>query len=118
VTTPFGLRVVHEPDFRNLVEAGRRARISDRIAGDPVQWFTPVTKRQFTKIAAVAGSLDPEHTAKGRIEQNYLRNKRQCAKGQAERPSALLFWTGWVAGEQFMGPAALWIRSHLSDAPH
>jgi hypothetical protein len=69
------ISLVHDFDFRRLVEQGRGARVVDRVAGEPVQWVVPATKRQFEQIARVPGELDREHTVRGRLEQSYLRNK-------------------------------------------
>ena len=67
------ISLVHESEFRNLLERGRPARVADRIAGEPVEWLAPATKRQFERAANKEGPLDREHTALGRVEQGYLR---------------------------------------------
>lgn len=54
------IAVVDDFEFRKLLENGRRARLSDRIAGQPMQWLVNVTKHQFEKAAAVEGPLDRE----------------------------------------------------------
>src|SRR6185312_5178024 len=65
--------VIDDFEFRKLLEFGRPARVSDHIAGQPIQWLINVTKRQFEAVAALSGPLDREYTAKGRIEQSFLR---------------------------------------------
>lgn len=65
------ISLVHDDQFRRLVETGRPARVADRIAGDPVQWLERVTKRRFEGIASIEGPLDREHTSLGRVEQSY-----------------------------------------------
>lgn len=66
------ISVIHDFEFRKLLNGGR-ARISDRLAGEPVQWLSHVTKRQFQKVARLEGPLDREHSALGRVEQSFLR---------------------------------------------
>jgi hypothetical protein len=66
------ISVVYDSEFRKLLD-GRKARISDRIAGEPVQWLTPVTKRRFQEVAKLKGPLDREHSVLGRVEQSFLR---------------------------------------------
>lgn len=67
------ISLVYDSEFRKLLETGRPAQVADRIAGDPVQWLTPTTRRQFTRAASKKGPLDREHTTLGRVEQSYLR---------------------------------------------
>ena len=45
------IAVIDDFEFRKLLENGRRARLSDRIAGQPVQWLVNVTARQFQAVA-------------------------------------------------------------------
>ncbi len=68
------ISLVHDSEFCELVESGRPARVADRIAGDPVRWLAPATKRQFKRVALKEGPLDREHSALGRVEQSYLRH--------------------------------------------
>jgi hypothetical protein len=68
------ISLIHEPEFRKLLEKGRPAKVADRIAGEPVQWLAAATKRQFERAAAREGTLDREHTVLGRTEQSYLRH--------------------------------------------
>jgi hypothetical protein len=67
--------VVHDFEFRRLLEERRPARVCDRIAGQPVQWLVGATTRQFQKVAAIGGPLDREHSAIGRVEQGFLRHR-------------------------------------------
>lgn len=69
------ISLVHDSEFRKLVERGSRARVADRVAGEPVLWIVPATKRQFERVARIEGALDREHTVQGRLEQSYLRSK-------------------------------------------
>jgi len=52
------------PNSANLLDGGR-ARLCDRIAGEPVQWLTHVTKRRFQAVARLEGPLDREHSVLG-----------------------------------------------------
>ena len=45
------ISLVHDSEFRNLLQNGKPARVADRIAGEPVQWLAPATKRQFERVA-------------------------------------------------------------------
>jgi hypothetical protein len=67
------IRLVHDFEFRKLLEDGRHARVSDYIAGQPVQWLQHVSKKKFEQTAVLKGPLDREHSVKGRLEQGYLR---------------------------------------------
>jgi hypothetical protein len=67
------ISVVHDFEFRKLLEKGRRARIADRIAGQPVEWLAGVTRKQFEAVARIEGPLDREQTRCGRVEQSFLR---------------------------------------------
>lgn len=67
------LLVVSDSEFRKLVESGRRARVLDRVAGEPIEWLVSQPKKQFQAIAKIAGPLDRENNSKGRVEQSYLR---------------------------------------------
>ena len=69
------ISLVHDSEFRKLVEEKRRAPIADRIAGQPVRWIVPATKGQFERVARIEGPLDREHTVLGRLEQSYLRSR-------------------------------------------
>jgi hypothetical protein len=69
------IALVHDFEFRELVEGRRPARVSDRIAGQPVQWLAGATRRQFQRAATIAGPLDREHSAIGRVEQGFLRHQ-------------------------------------------
>ena len=68
------IAVVHDFEFRKLLENGRRARLCDYIAGQPVEWLISASKRQFLDAAAVTGPLDRERNALGRVEQSFLRH--------------------------------------------
>ena|GEM_PF-1416623 len=68
------ISLVHDSEFRKLLEDRRPARIADRIAGDPVEWFALPTKKQFIQAAKIKGPLDREHSVLGRVEQSYLRH--------------------------------------------
>ena len=67
------ISVVHDFEFQKLVEGRGRAKVLDRVAGQPAEWLTAPLKRQFIKVAKIKGSLDREHSAKGRVEQGFLR---------------------------------------------
>jgi hypothetical protein len=67
------IAVVHDFEFRKLLKSGQRVKTLDRVAGQPIEWLTVPDRRQFTKVAQIAGPLDREHSVKGRIEQGFLR---------------------------------------------
>jgi hypothetical protein len=69
------LVVVDDFEFRKLLEDRRRARLSDRIAGQPIQWLVSVPLRQFLPAAVISGPLDREFSALGRVEQSFLRQR-------------------------------------------
>jgi hypothetical protein len=81
------ISLVHDFEFRRLLEKGRGARVADRVAGEPVQWVVPATKRQFEQVARAPGELDREHTVRGRLEQSYL---RYALFGNAENATCAL----------------------------
>lgn len=93
------IALVHDFEFRRLVEQGRGARVADRVAGEPVQWVVPATKRQFEQVARVPGELDREHTVRGRLE---LRHK---LFGSAENATCSL------CGRRL--PVGLLVAAHL-----
>lgn len=66
--------VIQDYDCKNLIENGKRAKIITTIAGQPLEWLLPPpSRRKFDRISDIAGSLDRDHTTKGRLEQRYLR---------------------------------------------
>ena len=67
------ISLVHDFEFRKVLDGGRRARLLDRIAGQPIEWLTGVTKKQFEAVARIDGPLDREQTTRGRVEQSFLR---------------------------------------------
>jgi len=69
------IALVQDTEFRKLIERGKKARVSDTIAGQPVRWLSAATKRQFKHAAAIDGPLDREHSVLGRVEQSYLRRR-------------------------------------------
>jgi hypothetical protein len=77
------ISVVHDSEFRKLLEHKTPARIVDRIAGEPVEWLTAPRKQQFVRAASIRGPLDREHSALGRVEQSYLRGRLFDGKDQA-----------------------------------
>jgi hypothetical protein len=81
------IMVVDDFEFRKLLEDGRRARLSDRIAGQPVQWLKRVAPREFQAVAAISDPLDRECSTLGRVEQSFL---RQCLFGEAETSNCSL----------------------------
>lgn len=69
------IKVVHDYEFRKLVENGKPARLTTTIAGQPVEWLNaPQDPKGFLRIAKIPGALDREHTTRGRVEQGYLRS--------------------------------------------
>jgi len=51
------IALVHDSDFRDLLEHGKPAHVADRIAGEPVEWLAPATKPQFYRVALKDGPL-------------------------------------------------------------
>lgn len=91
------IMVVDHLEFRKLLEHGRRARASDRIAGQPFDQQEGVSRKQFQEAAAVKGPLDRELTKFGRVEQGFLRRwlfsgaqEYTCALCGRSLPSSLL----------------------------
>ncbi|MFA5803866.1 MAG: hypothetical protein WC879_04435 [Melioribacteraceae bacterium] len=67
---------VHDYDFQNLIESGKAAKALNRIAGQPIEWLLPaLEKEKYFKISKVPGTLDREHSVKGRLEQKFLREQ-------------------------------------------
>jgi hypothetical protein len=96
------ISLVHESEFGKLLEKGKPARVADRIAGEPVEWLTEATKRQFERAANMKGPLDREYSALGRVEQGYL---RQNLFGESE------FWKCSLCGRRL--PVGLLVAAHL-----
>ncbi len=67
------IAVMHELEFQKLVDHHRPACVSDHVGGQPIEWLRSATKEQFRNAASLRGPLDREHSAKGRIEQSFLR---------------------------------------------
>src|SRR5262249_21173889 len=51
------IALVHDSEFRKLLELGQPARIADRIAGEPIQWLATPTRREFERAALITGAL-------------------------------------------------------------
>ena len=96
------IALVHEVEFRKLIEEGRPARVSDHLAGQPFDWLRIVTNKQFRKAAAIQGSLDREHSAIGRVEQSFL---RRSLFGDSEK------WECSLCGRRL--PLALLVAAHI-----
>src|SRR5438132_13596509 len=75
------ISLIHDFEFRKVLENGRPARVADRIAGEPVLWLAPVTKRQFYRLLLKKGRLI-EST---RFSDDW--NKVIFAMLSSERPS-------------------------------
>ena len=78
------LVVVSDSEFRNLVEHTGWARISDVVAGQPIEWLRSPSQVEFQKVASIEGPLDRQYTARGRTEQGYLRRLLFADKEEAE----------------------------------
>lgn len=96
------IALVHEVEFRKLIEEGRPARVSDHLAGQPFDWLRSVTNKQFRKAAAIAGPLDREHSVRGRVEQSFLRG---CLFGDSEE------WECSLCGRRL--PLGLLVAAHI-----
>lgn len=95
---------VHDYDFQNLIESGKAAKALDRIAGgQPIEWFLPVMeKERYFKICKAPGTLDREHSVKGRLEQKFLREQLFGNK---------LFFTCSICGKIL--PLEIMIAGHI-----
>lgn len=93
------ISIVHDFEFRKLLNSGRPARVTDQVVGEPVQWLNAPSEAQFRSIAKLTGPVDREHTAHGRVEQGYLRQSYS-----AERTGLRIR----CAGEAFQLPF-LWL---------
>jgi hypothetical protein len=70
------LLVVHDYEFRKLLEQRKPARCSDYVAGKPIAWLRPPPSRAtFDRVARYPGPLDREQTVRGRTEQAFLRSQ-------------------------------------------
>lgn len=68
------LVVVHDYEFRRLIEDKKPARLATTVAGQPIEWLSPSPDAtDFLRIARMSGALDREYTSKGRLEQSFLR---------------------------------------------
>lgn len=96
------IAIVQSSEFEKLLEHGRPASLRDRVAGQPIEWLVAPAQRAFQRAAAIQGSLDREHSSKGRVEQSYLRAK---LFGNAEEATCCL------CGRRF--PLSLMIAGHI-----
>ncbi len=93
------LLVVHDYEFRKLLEEGKPARCSEYVAGQPIAWLKPPPRRRvFDGVARFEGSLDEEHSVLGRAEQGFLRawlfqgkSRARCSLCGHEFPVELMF---------------------------
>lgn len=81
------LAIIDIREFRKLFVSGRPARLSDHVAGQPIDWLLPVTLDRFQKAPTFLGPLDQEHTERARVEQGFLR--QHLLKGAEEATCAL-----------------------------
>lgn len=91
------IRVVRDSAIRRLLEEGKSASFDPYIDGTPVEWTGAPSEKEFRKAASIEGPLDQRYSAKGRVEQAYLRrlllNKRRqapCSLCGRELPEGLL----------------------------
>jgi len=92
------LAIVHDDEFRKLLEKNRPARRSDYVAGQPIAWLLPPPdKNKFDDVARIQGPLDREQTVQGRVEQGFLRgmlfqgrDRSTCSLCGAVLPTELL----------------------------
>ena len=94
--------VVQSSEFEKLLEHGRAASPVDRVAGQPIEWLVAPSRKAFQRTAVIQGILDREHSAKGRVEQSYLRSK---LFGDVEEATCCL------CGRRF--PLGLMIAGHI-----
>jgi len=66
--------ILEEEKFRGLLEKDVPAEAAPYMAGEHVEWLARPSIEEFQKAARSRGSLDRVHSAKGRIEQAFLRN--------------------------------------------
>jgi hypothetical protein len=101
------IALIDDSEFRRLLEHGKPARVSDRLGGEPISWIVPAKKTQFMKAVRIAGPLDREHSALGRVEQSYL---RRFLFGTKERADCSL------CGRRL--PTALLVAAHIKARSH
>lgn len=66
--------IVTDYDFKKLIISKTPARIMDRVAGQPFEWYLPPLKQEkYLEIIKEGGQFDREYSKKGRLEQKYLR---------------------------------------------
>jgi hypothetical protein len=65
--------LVKSEDLYLLLHGGKPARRLDYVAGQPLEWLEPISRKSFLDVARISGPLDREHTVMGRVEQSYLR---------------------------------------------
>jgi hypothetical protein len=133
--------LVHDTELRKLIETGHPARVSDHLAGQPVQWLIPRTEKEFQEAAFANGPLDRERSALGRVEQSFLRSKifgeqqeSMCSLCARQLPVELLIaahikprsecsrserldWKNIVFGVCLLGCDALYERGLLGVGP-
>ena len=97
IRTGHSIAVVSDTEFRKLLSGQGRARVLDRVAGQPLEWLEAPPKKAFVETASIAGPLDREYTTRGRVEQGYLRGTlfgdsevAQCALCGRKLPVNLL----------------------------
>ncbi len=96
------IAIVQSSEFEKLLERGGPAKLLDRVAGQPIEWLVAPPQRTFKRAAAIKGPLDREHSAKGRVEQSYLRGR---LFGNVEEATCCL------CGRRF--PLSLMIAGHI-----
>lgn len=77
------IKLVSHIEFRKLLDDRGCAKVLDRVAGIPVEWLKTPSDSDFKKSVKFDGELDREYTARGRIEQGYLRKALFGEKDEA-----------------------------------
>lgn len=113
------LFVVDDYEFEKLIDKRLAARLSTVLAGQPIEFLRPVrSKDEFIRSCNIAGPLDREYTARGRLEQAYLRS--QLFGGASKAKCALC--GNWFPTELLIAahikPRSECTSSERRDAPH
>ena len=68
------INVVSDIDLKRLLESGKRAKLSDTVMGQPIDFLLPPPKRRdVDRSLRLSGDLDRIRQSLGRVEQRYLR---------------------------------------------
>jgi hypothetical protein len=68
------INVMPDIELKRLLEGGKRARLSDTLMGQPIDFLLPPPRRRDVERSLhLSGDLDRVQQSVGRVEQRYLR---------------------------------------------